>query len=69
VSELEISETVVVVGSDGRRHNVPAHRADDFHDGKSGLPLSDDDYDEMQRRLARNNIDLVPEEFRPKEES
>lgn len=66
---LSIPETVVIVDSLGKRHNVPADRADDFHDGKHGLPISDADYDESKRRLEQDNIDLVPEEFRPKEES
>jgi hypothetical protein len=65
----EVGETVVVVDSSGRRHNVPADRADDFHDGRTGLPISDAEYDESKRRLEADNMHLVPEEHRPKEES
>lgn len=65
---LPIGDVVIVVDSSGQRHTVDASRADDFFDGKHGLPISDADYDESKRRLEQDNIDLVPEEFRPKEE-
>lgn len=66
---LPTPETVVIVDSSGKRHNVPADRADDFHDGKTGLPIPDHEYDESKRRLEQDNIGLIPEEFRPKEEA
>lgn len=60
--------TVSILGTDGRLHDVDATRADDFHHADTGLPLSDEEYDETQRRLVADNDHLIPEAFRtPKE--
>lgn len=43
-----VSESQKFVDIDG--HKVLAHRADEFYDGRTGERVSDEDYDESERR-------------------
>ena len=43
-------EYVEIIGTDGRKHRIPAARADEFFDGRTGLLISDEAYDEDKRR-------------------
>lgn len=45
-------------------HKVDAAKADYFFDGKTGEPITDEQWDEAKRRLAGDNTGLVPPEFR-----
>jgi hypothetical protein len=60
----ESEEKVEILGSDGKLHRVLASRADDFHNGSDGSPLTDEQYDESKLRREANNDHLIPEEFR-----
>jgi hypothetical protein len=55
---------IEIKGADGRVHVIDADRADEFFDGRTGLPTTDDEYDESKARLQADNDHLIPEEFR-----
>ena len=44
-------ERVPFTGLDGKVHMVPAAEVDQFVDGRTGLPLTNEAYDESKRRL------------------
>lgn len=45
---------VEVVGSDGKTHRVPEEAVELLHDGRTGEPISDAEYDETKARYARH---------------
>lgn len=59
-----MGERVPFVGRDGKTHMVDSSRMDEFVDGRTGEPISDEEYDESKRRLEADNDHLIPEEFR-----
>jgi len=46
-------------------YRIPAHEADLFHDGETGEPITDAEWDKSKARLTADNDHLIPEEFRP----
>lgn len=45
-------------------HAIDPHEVDMFFDGRTGMPLTDEQWDEQKRRLIQDNTHLVPEQFR-----
>ncbi|HTM85206.1 MAG TPA: hypothetical protein VL179_09960, partial [Mycobacterium sp.] len=43
---LTMGGHIEIKGADGRVHVIDADRADEFFDGRTGLPTTDDEYDE-----------------------
>lgn len=60
--EHDTPQHAVTVDIDG--HQVPAEQADQFFHGSTGDRLTDEQWDEQKTRLGRDNIDMVPPEFR-----
>jgi hypothetical protein len=42
---------MIILGSDGRPHEIDPARVDQFLSGKTGQPVNDEQWDESQRRL------------------